>query len=86
MEHFGERAFVKTGAEGVFCGALPQQGLGIAIKIDDGAARAAEVAMAALVARCLPLQAADEAALRPLGRPDLRNGNGIEVGAIVPVF
>jgi L-asparaginase II len=82
MEHFGERVFVKTGAEGVFCGALPQQGLGIAIKCDDGAARAAEVAMAAMVARHLPLSAADEEALAPLARPLLRNWNGIEVGAM----
>src|SRR5262245_34794707 len=39
MEHFGARVFVKTGAEGVFCGALPEQGIGIAIKCDDGAGR-----------------------------------------------
>ncbi len=42
MQLFGERVFVKTGAEGVYCGALPRQGLGIAIKCDDGAARAAQ--------------------------------------------
>src|SRR4030095_12223576 len=57
MEHFGARVFVKTGAEGVFCGAIPGAGLGVAIKIDDGAARASEVAMAggvgAFVARAL---------------------------------
>jgi len=82
MEHFGERVFAKTGAEGVFCGALPQQGLGIAIKCEDGAARAAEVVMAALVARFLPLGAGDEAALGPLARPVLRNWNGIAVGSI----
>ncbi|HEX5613108.1 MAG TPA: asparaginase [Burkholderiales bacterium] len=86
MEHFRERAFVKTGAEGVFCGALPQQGLGIAVKCDDGAARAAEVAMATLVARYLPLRPEDETALDPLRRPILRNWNGREVGGILPVF
>src|SRR6516165_11115670 len=36
MQLFGERVFVKTGAEGVYCATLPQQGLGIAIKCDDG--------------------------------------------------
>ncbi len=30
MGLFGERVFVKTGAEGVFCAALPGQGLGVA--------------------------------------------------------
>ncbi len=57
MELFGERVFVKTGAEGVYCGALPRQGLGIAIKCDDGAARAAAAVMAATIARFLPLEA-----------------------------
>ena len=36
MKRFGARVLVKTGAEGVFCGALPEQGLGIALKCDDG--------------------------------------------------
>jgi L-asparaginase II len=31
------RAFVKTGAEGVFCGAVPHAGFGLAVKCDDGA-------------------------------------------------
>ena len=42
-------AQIKTGAEGVFCGMLPTLGLGVAIKMWDGAARAAEVAMATLL-------------------------------------
>ena len=36
MARLGERVFCKVGAEGVFCAALPQRGLGVAIKIDDG--------------------------------------------------
>jgi L-asparaginase II len=86
IEHFRERVFVKTGAEGVFCGALPAEGLGIAIKCDDGGARAAEVAMAAMIARHLPLDEKDRIALDPLLRPALRNWNGIEVGAVVPAL
>ena len=31
------RIFVKTGAEGVYCAAVPELGLGIALKCDDGA-------------------------------------------------
>jgi len=41
----GGDALIKTGAEGVYCGALPKLGLGIALKVDDGAGRAAEVLM-----------------------------------------
>ena len=82
MELFGDRVFVKTGAEGVYCAALPHQGLGIAIKCDDGAARAAQAIMAAMIARFLPLDAAERAALEPLMQPRLRNWNGLEVGTV----
>jgi L-asparaginase II len=84
MEHFGDRVFVKTGAEGVFCGAIPEAGLGVAIKCDDGAARASEVAMASMIERLVPLDDADRAALGRLLHPTLRNWNGIEVGVIAP--
>ena len=40
---------LKPGAEGVACAALPQHGLGIALKIDDGAGRASDVAMGAVL-------------------------------------
>jgi len=82
MQIFGARVFVKTGAEGVYCGALPDQGLGIAIKCDDGAGRAAQAIVAAMIARFLPLDAAERAALAPFLQPVLRNWNGIEVGTI----
>lgn len=82
MELLGNRAFVKTGAEGVFCGALPNQGLGIAIKCDDGAGRAAEAIMAAIIGRFLPLESGERAALKRFTRPILRNWNGLEVGAL----
>ncbi len=79
---FGARVFVKTGAEGVYCGALPELGLGIALKCDDGAGRAAQAIMAAIIARFLPLDAAERAALSPHTQPVLRNWSGIEVGAV----
>ena len=82
MQLFGARVFVKTGAEGVFCGALPELGLGIAVKCDDGAGRASEAIMAALIARFLPLSAAEREALARYTQPVLRNWNGFEVGAI----
>jgi L-asparaginase II len=84
MRLFGARVLVKTGAEGVFCAALPEQGLGIALKCDDGAGRAAEVMMAALIARYLPLAGDEPAALERYIRPVLRNWNGIAVGGLRP--
>jgi L-asparaginase II len=82
MQLFGARAYVKTGAEGVYCGALPGQGLGIAIKCDDGAGRAAQAIMAAIIARFLPMDDAERKSLTPLLQPVLRNWNGFEVGAV----
>jgi L-asparaginase II len=49
MRAAGGRAAVKIGAEGVYAGIVPEYGLGIALKIDDGAARAAETAIAAIL-------------------------------------
>lgn len=82
MELLRQRIFIKTGAEGVYCGAIPELGYGIALKCDDGAGRAAEVAMAALIARFLPMSEAESAAFAPLRESVLKNWNGIEVGRV----
>jgi L-asparaginase II len=84
MRQLGARAFVKTGAEGVYCAALPALGLGVALKCDDGAERAAQVVMAAVIARYVEMSAAEAAAFERHLRPVLRNWNGIEVGAVRP--
>ena len=48
------KVFMKTGAEGVYCGAFPEHRLGFAVKIDDGAKRAAAGVAMALVERFYP--------------------------------
>jgi L-asparaginase II len=81
MAHFGERVFCKVGAEGVYCATLPELGLGLAIKMDDGNnARAAEVVMAAMIEKLLPLNDADASFMAGFSKVQLRNWNGIEVG------
>ena len=82
MKLFGARVLAKTGAEGVFCGVLPEQGLGIALKCDDGATRASEVVMAAIIARFLPMPDEERRAFDRFLQPALRNWNGIEVGGL----
>lgn len=75
--------FTKAGAEGVFCAALPEQGLGIAVKCDDGADRASEV----IVASILALLTDDEALagdLRRMACPPIASRRGVEVGALRP--
>jgi L-asparaginase II len=78
----GEAAFVKVGAEGIYCGALPALGLGFALKCDDGAVRAAEAATAALLRHFLGRQDV----LDPLAAPVLKNWNGTLVGAVRPAL
>ena len=80
----GERVFVKVGAEGVYCAALPEVGLGVALKVDDGGTRAAEVAMAALLTRYLLMNEAEHSTVSALAFPTLRNWNGLEVGSLRP--
>ncbi len=80
MQEYGLSVFSKMGAEGVHVLALPELGLGIAVKCADGAARAAEVAAASLSARFLPAGPV----LERLCRPALRNWAGTVVGGLRP--
>lgn len=84
MKVLGDRAFIKTGAEGVFCAALPAYGIGIALKCDDGATRGAETMMAALLRHVGVIEEADMEALSPWLNPQLRNRANRIVGDIRP--
>jgi len=74
---------VKTGAEGVFIAILPDQGLGVALKIEDGATRASEAAMAAILVRLGVLSAEHPLAIKRLNPPVL-NRRDITTGFIKP--
>jgi L-asparaginase II len=84
MSLLGARAFTKSGAEGVFCAALPEAGLGLAVKADDGAGRAAQVMIAALIARFGGFDEETTARLARFVSPRLFNWNGAEVGLLRP--
>ncbi|MBP2446877.1 asparaginase [Rhizobium leguminosarum] len=76
------RIFVKTGAEGVFCAAIPEKGIAIALKCEDGATRAAEAMVAATLARFFETEDEVHAALTAFAATSMRNWNGIHVGDI----
>ncbi len=82
MSAGGGRVFVKVGAEGVYCGALPELGYGFALKIDDGAIRAAEAAVAGLLVKLLKADEALAASMAGFATVTMRNWNGIEVGQV----
>lgn len=75
----------KTGAEGVFLAASRKLGLGLALKAEDGATRAAEVALFALLRHLDVLDEPVPAALGRFSHPTLRNFAGDEVGRVAPV-
>ncbi len=76
------RAMVKIGAEGVFCACLADMKLGLALKIADGASRAAEVAVAGILHKLGVLTDAEMADLAAWTRPRLINRAGLDVGEI----
>ena len=84
MTAFGAAAFVKVGAEGVYCGAFPELGLGVAVKCADGAGRAAEVVMAAQIRRFLAPDGDAAALIDRLMLPAVTNWNGQTVGQLRP--
>ncbi len=79
------RALVKTGAEGVFCGAVPHAGIGFALKCDDGASRAAETAAAAVLARLDVWSAEERRSLAAFTEVELHNWRMTTVGRIEAV-
>jgi L-asparaginase II len=70
------KVFIKAGAEGVYCGAFPAAGLGFALKIDDGAKRAADLVAGSLVRQFCP-EAKDLGLTKPVD-----NFRGLVVGEI----
>ena len=74
---------VKTGAEGVFIAILPEQGLGVALKIEDGATRASEAAMAAILVR-LGVLSSDHPMAKKRLNPDVLNCREVTTGFIRP--
>jgi L-asparaginase II len=74
----------KDGAEGVYVAALPGRGA-VALKVEDGAGRAAAVAVVAALRHLGLGPDVDEAALERLGRPQVLGG-GAPVGDLRAVF
>ncbi len=74
------RIFVKTGAEGVYCGCIAHAGLGFAIKCDDGASRGSELATAGLMLKLDCWTESERGTLQGFAHAELRNWNQMQVG------
>ena len=79
----GRGAFVvKAGAEGVYAGIVPGLGFGVALKIADGAKRAAEVAMAAVLKHLGVVDDEAEKGMADFLCAPVLNAAGLRVGDI----
>ncbi|MFO1060956.1 MAG: asparaginase [Dongiaceae bacterium] len=86
MQAVGAAALVKSGAQGVYCAALPGLGLGVALKVDDGSGPASEVVLGSVLRRLGVLTQAQLAALADLLQPPVPNRAGLETGRVRPVL
>jgi L-asparaginase II len=85
MQTLGPAALVKSGAQGVYCAALPALGVGVALKVDDGSGPASEVVLGSVLRRLGVLTPAQLAGLADLLQPPVPNRAGLETGRIRPV-
>lgn len=75
---------VKTGAEAYYTAILPGQGLGVAMKIEDGNMRGSNSAIAAILVRLGVLDPDHPAALEHM-TPRMLNRRGVDTGQLRPV-
>ena len=76
--------FIKTGAEGVFCASLPEQGIGITLKCADGSSRGSEIMLSATLKKLGLLNDSDQDVLDQMLNITLKNCNNFEVAHLKP--
>lgn len=86
MRVAGGRIFAKTGAEGVYGAGVPEQGIGIAIKVEDGARRGSDAALVRVLEAVGLLSDVELEALDSFRRPEIRNTRGEVTGRIEAAF
>ena len=85
MRAAGGNVALKGGAEGVYVAILPEKGLGVALKIRDGASRGSECAIAAILVSLGALDANDPV-LDKWMNVKQRNRDGLETGYLRPAI
>jgi len=82
MQAIRGKAALKPGAEGVYTAALPELGLGICLKAEDGAGRGCEAAVGHVLVELGVLSAEERAKLAERLTPFVANRAGLKVGRI----
>ncbi|MBB4287536.1 asparaginase [Roseospira goensis] len=86
IEATAGRVLSKAGAEGNVAAMVPEHGIGVALKIDDGGKRAAEVALGLVLETLGVLSAQERADLADLFQPTVTNAAGRTAGRALPVL
>ena len=79
MRAMDGKVAIKTGAEGFFVAIIPERKLGLALKITDGATRASECALAAILAR-LGVLNPEHPETRKYLNAEIKNWRGVTTG------
>jgi L-asparaginase II len=77
----GSRLFAKVGAEGFYCAGIPALRLGVALKVEDGAKRAAEPALLAVLRHIDAISAGELGRLVKYSAPEILNTRNELVGS-----
>lgn len=76
------RIFAKVGAEGIYCAGIPGAELGVALKVEDGAKRAAEPALIGVLKALALLSDEEVGQLENYAESEILNTRGDRVGLI----
>jgi len=82
VEETSGKIISKVGAEGVHCAAIPEMGIGVAIKVEDGATRAQHIALLKALRLIGALPPDLPPRLAEWAETSIRNTRGEVVGAI----
>lgn len=82
MEAAKGKILAKTGAEGTYIAVIPGEDTVLALKTEDGAARAGQAALYGLFEKHKLADSAVLDAMRPLALPVIKNWRGLETGFI----
>ncbi len=86
LSRFPGRVLAKVGAEAVYCMSLPELGLGVAIKMEDGAERGLAPTVIAVLEQLGVLSRTELDDLAKFSSPKVLNSRGQVVGRIKAVF
>jgi L-asparaginase II len=82
MRAAGGRVWAKVGAEGYYCAGIPSRGLGVALKVEDGAWRAVEPALLAVLRAITAIGDEELNVLSQYAEPPILNTRGERVGTV----